>query len=84
MSQYKVYQVIYSLKASVKWHPGPKSIVISLVVSTGNIFYLHTAGNNINQHWNHDLDNQRGMMNGVLGHDSALVRLYWAGDNLGL
>ena len=22
-------------------------------------------------------------MNGVLGHDSALVRLYWAGDNLG-
>ena len=23
-------------------------------------------------------------MNGVLGHDSALVRLYWAGDNLGM
>ena len=22
-------------------------------------------------------------MNGVLGHDSALLRLYWAGDNLG-
>ena len=22
-------------------------------------------------------------MNGVLGHNSALVRLYWAGDNLG-
>ena len=22
-------------------------------------------------------------MNGVLGHDSALVRLYWAGDNMG-
>ena len=22
-------------------------------------------------------------MKGVLGHDSALVRLYWAGDNLG-
>ena len=22
-------------------------------------------------------------MNGVLGHDSALIRLYWAGDNLG-
>ena len=22
-------------------------------------------------------------MNGVLGRDSALVRLYWAGDNLG-
>ena len=23
-------------------------------------------------------------MNGVLGHDPALVRLYWAGDNLGI
>ena len=22
-------------------------------------------------------------MNGVIGHNSALVRLYWAGDNLG-
>ena len=22
-------------------------------------------------------------MNGVLGHDSALVRVYWAGDKLG-
>ena len=22
-------------------------------------------------------------MNGVLGHDSVLIRLYWAGDNLG-
>ena len=22
-------------------------------------------------------------MNGPLGHDSALLRLYWAGDNLG-
>ena len=22
-------------------------------------------------------------MNGVLGHDSALIRLYWAGDKLG-
>ena len=22
-------------------------------------------------------------MTGVLGHESALVRLYWAGDNLG-
>ena len=22
-------------------------------------------------------------MNGVLGHDSAFVRLYWVGDNLG-
>ena len=22
-------------------------------------------------------------MNGVLRHDSALLRLYWAGDNLG-
>ena len=23
------------------------------------------------------------LMNGALGHSSALVRLYWAGDNLG-
>ena len=23
-------------------------------------------------------------MNGVLGHDSAFVRLYWAGDNLSI
>ena len=22
-------------------------------------------------------------MTGVLGHDSVLIRLYWAGDNLG-
>ena len=27
--------------------------------------------------------NEENQMNGVLGNDSALVRLCWAGDNLG-
>ena len=25
----------------------------------------------------------KGKIDGVLGHDSTLLRLYWAGDNLG-
>ena len=29
------------------------------------------------------LNKQDPGMNGVIGHDSALIRLYWAGDNLG-
>ena len=46
----------------------------------------------INVTWNYDLKKHMmnaekifdlNEMNGVLGHDFALVMLYWAGDNLG-
>ena len=53
-------------------------------ISLKMINYICLEGHVKNQYSFVKVDNSYiNEMNGVLGHDFALLRLYWAGDNLG-
>ena len=65
----------------------------TMFLLTEHTVYIDTSGFNTQQAGYTDISNLPpekirthflgNEMNGVLGHDSAIVRLYWAGDNLG-